>query len=369
MQINRADKDFLDYFGTTTHLFAIIVRYARKFRDILSEPTLMSKFIQGRGLAATNDDSVSDSVYILRNIISEYRKRGTEAIFDVNAVDGELIRILNHIEPEELIFALSKKEDFGWCLGVSSPSWFQTQSFVNLIKGYEYSEGVEDMSKYPLTPEGTVSVVMATGWMISSFRFSNYAGVDCGIKANESDDYKIKVNPSIDYEVSFRAKVASGNGENIQFGVSAFDVNGNSITLRSINDGTYTNMFSGTGTKNMKPDTWYWFRGVIHKKDSSFLYYDNLNFKGGKGLLMDSDVKFIVPNIYVDGTISAQDTFVTDVKIRPLNLPMSQGILGIKNIIVAYLKNNGEYTPEDLEDLIKTKLIPYNSEIKIKYLD
>lgn len=368
MQINRADKDFLDYFGTTTHLFAIIVRYARKFRDILSEPTLLSKFIERRGLAATNNDSIVDSTYILKNIIDEYRKRGTERVVGTNAVDGELLRMINHIEPEEFIFALSKKEKFGWCLGESSPSWFQTQGFVNLVKGYEYSEGIVDVNKYPLAAGGIVAKLYDNDKETTCFSFSSYTGVDCGIKHVSGDAHFIKVNPSIDYEIGFWVKIASGNGENIKFGVSVFDGNGNAITLRSINDGTYTNSFSGAGSKNMLPNKWYWFRGVLHKKDTQFVNQDNLNFKGGKGLLMDGDVKFIVPSIYVDGATSTQITYVTDVKIRPLNLPISQGILGIKNIIISYLKNSGQYTSEDLEEIIKTKLIPYNSEIKIKYL-
>lgn len=369
MQINKSDRDFLDYFGTTTHLFAIIVRYARKFRDILSEPILLSKFIEGRGLAATNNDSIVDSTYILKNIIDEYRKRGTERVSGTNTVDGELLRMINYIEPEEFIFALSKKEKFGWCLGESSPSWFQTQGFVNLIKGYEYSEGITDIEKYPLTPNGTITKINDAQKGVFVFRLSSYSGVDCGLKYIAGDSYFIKVNPSIDYEISFWVKVASGNGENIKFGVSVFDGNGNEITLRSINNGTYTNYFSGSGSKNMVPNKWYWFRGVLHKKDTQLTNQNNLNFKGGKGLLMDGDVKFIVPNIYVDGTISTQTTYLTDIKIRPLNLPISQGILGIKNIIISYLKNSGQYTSEELEEIIKTKLIPYNSEIKIKYLE
>jgi len=369
MQINKSDKDFLDYFGTITHLFAIVVTYARKFRDILTEPFLLTKFIEGRGLAATNNDSVVDSSYILANIIDEYRKRGTERILSKDGVDGELTRIINHTEPEEFIFALSKIENFGWCLGESSPSWYQTQGFINLIKGYEFSEGVEDLTKYPLTSTGNIAIEFDTEKEVDCFLISSYAGVESGIKDTGDENYWIKVNPSIDYEISFWVKVASGNGENIRFDVSSYDRNGNTVSLRSINNGALSNSFSGSGSKNMVSGKWYWMRGVLHKKDTPLMYQNNLNFKGGKGILMDNDTRFIVPNIYLDGLTSSQNTLITDVKIRPLNLPMSQGILGIKNIIIAYLKNKGSYTNEGLEELIKTKLIPYNSELKIKYLE
>lgn len=369
MQINKADKDFLDYFGTITHLFAIIVTYARKFRDILTEPFLLTKFIEGRGLEATNNDSVVDSSYILANIIDEYRKRGTERILSKDGVDGELIRTINQIEPEEFIFALSKIENFGWCLGESSPSWYQTQGFVNLTKGYEFNEGVEDLAKYPLTITGDIVKVMDAEKGVNCLKISNYPDSESGIKDNGDENYWIKVNPSIDYEISFWVKVSGGGGSNVRFSVSSYDRNGNTVSLRSINDGTYTNSFSGSGSKNMTSGKWYWVRGVLHKKGTPLMYQNNLNFKAGKGILMDNDTRFIVPNIYIDDSVASGDTLITDVKIRPLNLPMSQGILGIKNIIIAYLKNKGSYTDEGLEELIKTKLIPYNSELKIKYLE
>jgi hypothetical protein len=369
MQLNKRDKDFLDYFGTTTHLFAIIVHYARQFRDLMSQPLLLRKFIEGKGLTSAQNDNFTELIYLLQNTTDEYRKRGTlrvaEKAGSEEEINGELIRLINLIEPEEFIFALLGRENTGWCLGESSPTWFQTQNINNLTKGYEFTEDVLDLSKYPLVNASSVytfEVGEKTGMI-----FSLYSS-ETGIKWNNDISKLIKVNHSIDYEISFRVLVKSGNGDNIKFGVDVFDANMNTITLQSINDGSYTNYFSGSGGKGLEPNQWYWFRGVLHKSDSSFLYQNNLNFRNGKGLKMDSDVKFIVPNITVDSAISTHETIIHDIKVRPLNLPFSQGIFGIKNIIVLYLKNSGQLSNRQLEKFISDKLISYSNNLSVKYL-
>ena len=369
MQLNKSDRDFLDYFGTTTHLFAIIVHYARQFRDLMSQPLLLRKFIEGKGLTSAQNDNFSELVYLLQNTTDEYRKRGTlrvseRANGDENAT-GELLRLINIIEPEEFIYALLEREKTGWCMGESSPTWIQTQGIKNLIKAYEYTKDVVDLNKYPLLNPEAVSLIVDGDKQVMSI--SSYTE-ESGIKYDGLEDKLIKANTSIDYEVSFMVKVAGGEGENINFGVDAFDVNKNSIVLQSINDGTFTNLFSGTGTKKFKAGQWYWMRGVLHKSDSTFIYQNNLNFPYGKGLKMDNDVKYIVPFVTLDNTISTQSTSIYDFKVRPLNLPFSQGILGIKNIILMYLKNNGQLSNEQLERFITDKLIPYNSNLSVKYL-
>jgi hypothetical protein len=369
MQTNKADRDFLDYFGTTTHLFAIIVHYARQFRDLMSQPLLLRKFIEGKGLTSAQNDNYSELVYLLQNTVDEYRKRGTLRVAERSEnedVVGELIRLINLIEPEEFIYALLEREKTGWCMGESSPTWTQTQGIKNLIKGYEFTKDIVDLDKYPLYNILSTSLFSDAGKQ--TMLFSNYTS-ETGIKWDNDISKLIKVNPSIDYEISFMIKVASGNGENIMFGVDAFDSNRNTVTLQSINNGSFTNLFSGTGSKNLIPDQWYWFRGVLHKSDSSFIYQNNLNFTNGKGLKMDSDVKFIVPSITLDSEISTQSTQIYDLKIRPLNLPFSQGVLGVKNIILTYLKNNGQLSNEQLERFISDKLIPYNSSLSVKYLN
>lgn len=370
MQLNKRDKDFLDFFGTTTHLFAIIVNYARKFRDLFTQPLLLEKFIEGRGLVSPQNDDFTDLVYLLQNTTDEYRKRGTNKIIerssDTQEVDGELLRVINFTYPEEFIFALTERQDFGWCLGESSPTWNQTQNIVNLIKGYEFTEEIEELSKYPLKGEGNISVVTEDSKKV--IRISNYAD-ETGIGMNEIEDDKLLVvHPSIDYEISFRVKVATGTGENIKFGVLALNENKIELDLTSINDGSSTNEFSEAGSKGLIAGRWYWVRGILHNQNTELKGENNLNFLNGKGLKMGNDIKYICPIISVNGTISTQNTFIYDVKIRPLNLPFSQGLLGVKNIILGYLKNAGQLSDTQLELFIKDKLIPYNSTLKIKSL-
>lgn len=206
MQLNRRDKDFLDFFGTTTHLFAIIVNYARKFRDLFNQPLLLEKFIEGRGLVSPQNDDFTDLVYLLQNTAAEYRKRGTNKIIvrssDTEEVDGELLRAINFTFPEEFIFALTERQDFGWCIGESSPTWNQTQSIINLIKGYEFTEEVVDLNKYPTIGGGNITVVTDSGKQV--IRINTYSD-ETGIGMNLIDDSKlIVVHPSLDYEISFR---------------------------------------------------------------------------------------------------------------------------------------------------------------------
>ena len=370
MQLNKKDRDFLDYFGTTTHLFAIIVHYARQFRDLISQPLLLRKFIEGKGLTSAQGDNFSDLLYLLQNTVDEYRKRGTLRVADKSSegaeIDGELLRLINYMEPEEFLYALLEREKTGWCMGESSPTWIQTQGIKNLIKGYEFTKDVVDLDKYPLRNFTDIDIYVDDNKNV--MRLSGYSA-ETGISFDGSDEKRIIVSPFIDYEISFMVKVASGDGENIKFGVDTFDINGNSVSIQSINDGSFTNMFSGSGSKGMIPNKWYWFRGILHKSNTDFKYFNNLNFRNGKGLKLDNDVKFIVPIITVDNTISTQDTYLYDIKIRPLNLPFSQGLLGIKNIILSYLKNDGQLSNEQLELFVKEKLIPANSSFAVKYLN
>lgn len=370
MQINKSDRDFLDYFGTTTHLFAIIVNYARQFRDLMSQPLLLRKFIEGKGLTSAQNDNFSELVYLLQNVTDEYRKRGTLRVAErANGnenITGELLRLINLIEPEEFLYALLGREKTGWCMGESSPTWTQTQGIKNLEKFYSPYGKIEDPSNYPIIGNGTVSVVNVDNEDV--LRVIGYSN-ETGISYNEDQNYFIPVNPSIDYEVSFMVKVSGGGGENLSFGVSSFDANGNNIFLQSINDGSYTNLFTSTGTKNIKSDQWQWIRGVLHEKNADLLGENNLNFRNGKGLKMDGDVKYIVPKITVDGTIGVHTTYIKNITVRPLNLPFSQGILGVKNIILMYLKNNGQLSNDALETFTADKLIPYNSNLAIKYLN
>jgi hypothetical protein len=110
----------------------------------------------------------------------------------------------------------------------------------------------------------------------------------------------------------------------------------------------------------------YRMNGCLKAFDSNITNL-SLNFYTGRALKMPENVCFINPRFYSTGATGA-NIKIHDFKVRPSSLPFSRGQLGIKNIIVSYLKNNNGKTIDKIKDFIVNKLIPYKSFFKIKEL-
>ena len=248
----------------------------------------------------------------------------------------------------------------GWCVGKSSPMWSNTENITNLIKGYEYTKNVTDLTKYPLV--GSMHITLNSGYIvIDDVPLNTPAGIDY----NASESMKITVDPTQDYEISFRVKQEALLSI-ISFGLRAYDKDGNLLTLESHTDGTNSNYFFQNLVLK-KVDTEYLVRAILwNKNKTNGTIVPNIGT--GNTLKSISTICKIVPIITVEDTSDiTTKTYLRDIKVRPLKLNFSRGQLGVHNILYLLFKNNnGELNLSQIKDFISSKLISYNTFLKVK---
>ena len=364
------DQDFIVFWNSVTHFFAILVYFARRFRDITLYPDILESFLMSRGIDV-GTAPIEDLVAIFEDYVAEVGKRGTYQVVDKKSsgdvIDGELTRLLNYSHPDELIFAHVAPHEVGWCIGRSSPVWPGTEKIINLVKGYEFTEEVEDLSKYPLFDGAYISLVNGE-IVINNVPNSSFSGISYDL----DEDKLIPVNKNLDYEISFMCRTTNINTP-ITFGADGFSSSVSPLNFLSAFSGVSLNDFFNKST--MLTDSVYFIRGIIYNQnydkniDTGFLPQiapgvTNLKFDP------NTDIKYIVPKIGIDNTsIASTHLAISNVKIRPLRLPFTRGQLGMKNIMMLYAANNNFYTSlQRVENKIRSTIIPANSFLKARYL-
>lgn len=361
-QSNLEDEDFIVYWNSITHFFALIVYFARQFHNFDSNEILLLEFLKSKDISLPIDENITDLLLIYENYVNEFKKRGTLQIIDQKetgaVVDGELIRLIDHKITEEFLFALFQNFESGWCIGKSSPTWNGTENIVNLIKGYEFTDLVADLSKYPLVGETSIEIN-------SNKLLLNAPVGECGIKYSGDDSFKIIVDPDVDYEISFRIKQTS-KLSNLSFGCLFWDIVGNSLSGKNIETNLDTVWFFENQSLHLTNQD-YWIRGILfHKNKSNSISKTNIGF--GRNIIMPPTVNYIVPTITVDGD-GDQDTYIDRIKIRPVKLNFTRGQLGVRNLIYLFTKNNNHgFSDMQINQKISQKLIPYNSFLKSNFI-
>lgn len=359
------DEDFIVFWNSITHYFAIIVYMARQLRKISLNPILVEKFLINRGIEIGNS-TIEELLYMFENWISEYSDRGTFQIIRKKVednVNGELLRLIGYINPEEFIFAHIRPDEIGWCIGKSSPCWKGTENILNLIKGYEFTKEVEDLSLYPLIGEDYISL-SDDKINIYSVPSSNISG----LSYDNDQEKMIIVSPNLDYEISFFIEVTS-TSTLLTFGIEGFDAINSSINIQSVVDGVNRNEFFVRKVLNQANKT-YFIRGILWNKDRT-LDISSYMYPGGVHLKSNSNLRFIVPKIYLDNSLgnSSGNMKIWNIKVRPLNLNFSRGQLGIKEVIVSYMNTDKSlYDQVKIEDIIQSKMINLGQKFKAKYL-
>ena len=361
------DRDFISYWFTITHFFAILVYYARGFEHVPGSLALMREFVKGRGLYIRSNPDVEELFYVYNNYISEVAKRGTEAIYKKGtSIDGELLRLLNNIVTDEFLFALTTRGELGWCVGESSPLYTGADNIVNLIKGYEFTKTVESLDVYPLV--GNMYIAIINGKMqITGVPDTNNSGV-----GNAFDfDKAIVINPSLDYEISFRVQKTELTAD-LTFGVFLWDQYANTLAPIRITDGQNAANFFVRQALN-QAGIEYWIRGIIYAVGSDLIAEDVLNVGFGQNLRLPATAKYMMPLIIVDngsGSVLTDVILISDIKIRPASLWFSRGLLSARNFIIGYLTNNStEFNNQQVEKIIDNELIPYNTFSLLKFLE
>jgi len=195
----------------------------------------------------------------------------------------------------------------------------------------------------------------------------------------ESDsDKAIVVDNQLDYEISFLVK-KNVDSNNLTFGVRSYDLNGNPVFLNSINTGNAQNYFFLRKTLPIvsEEDDYYLIRGIIYSTNTDVISDPNgyqLNIGYGEHLRFGGRICKIIPEVYIDNTQNGSGVsdavYIHDFKVRILRTPYSVGFINTKNLTQIWLKNNNtSKTINQVEDIIRRFLVPYNSSLVINDID
>lgn len=362
---NKQNEDFVSFWGSVTHLFAIVVLYGRQYEEIDVNKILFDIFIKERGLVTDTVDTTEQMQYLFNNYVEEYRKRGRmDIVSKEGTILGELLRLIRYNDLNEFIFALLAPKDSGWTLGHSSPTWNRTDTVENITKAYECSSNIENLDKYPLiNPSGVIlqADVDNDNEPIQTMTFIGNELV--GISSEGDLDKLLVVDEDLAYQVSLRLKTDNIQNMNLTFGVQVYDELKRPVSCIESIGTVQSNSFvknDASVTLN-NADIYYELRATISKKNRSFVDEVALNFPNGRGLRFVEGIKYMSLHLVQDRTKASSNLNIYDIKIKPIYLPFYQGYLGEKNIIASYYRNNSYSSTSTIDQFIETYLVSYKN--------
>lgn len=378
--IKKDGEDFESFWKTICHLFALTVLYSRKFNEIDTNRILFELFIENRGLITDEISTVEQMQYLFDNYVDEYRKRGRlDIVSKEGVILGELLRLIRQDTTREFIFALLSNKDSGWSLGYSSPLWNRTDTVLNITKGYEFTESVVDLDKYPTINKTGISIVEDLDNDGNPIRSMTFIGDELtGLSAEDNKLNVLKINENLDYQISFKIKYSDAIDQNVKFGVEVYDEIMNPLDCfeayranPTLSD-TVSNSFITNDGNLMLPvaNVFYECRGILFKRNTVLSQQADLNFLNGRALKLPEGARYISIKLIQDRTVLADGApnpktisgvYIYDIKIKPLYLPFYQGYLGDKNVIASYYENNSLRSINTIEQFIETYLISYKN--------
>lgn len=341
--------DFLALWGSVAKFFAYYVKYARTFATFYNNIDLIRDFLGQRGLNTSPEDTLTQLQTMLKEYYYQMTQRGTINIVNDpgNGIDvtGELRRLVFYKEIDEFIFCYYQQHNFGWCLGHSSP----------LFRGLRVNDNI---NKVPWSPGYTSmqnASAFVTGGTITTDTGGNYiARLNNGSIAGQN----IKVDPNMDYEISFQIKLAADS--KLNFSVTGKDVNGNSVSLKKRKDNTTTTSFF-TNAPLSRSDKYVMVRAYLYNKNRGVFADDTTGIKQGSNIIMPSTLQTVSITVGTTGTAD-----IYDFKMTPLKTDYSRGFLQSNNFISTWLKNRNQvYLITQLEAYVSKYLIGYDCHIKI----
>lgn len=353
--IKRVDRngsvdDYLSLFGSVAKFFAFYVKLARVFGSFYNNQLLITDFLSQRGLQISPEDTLDDLQYMMQTYYYQMSDRGSVGIADSKAngaiVDGELLRTIHYKPFDEFLFCLYPKQNFGWNLRNSSP----------LHRGVSIND---ILNKAPWS-KGAVSMESVTPFLIggatntsSTVEVDNTGG---GIDVTLAD--AILVDPSMDYQFSFKLKLA--DAATVTFNIAGYDVNNNTVTNYSRATGNPTNNFFLNANMS-RSDKYIEVRCYLYNKNRGQFTGDTTNIRQGRNIIANANLAKVVLQVVTSGVAS-----IKDFKIMPMNTIYSRGFVQVNNFISIWLKNhNSKFSLKELRDFISTYLIPYNTHLKI----
>jgi hypothetical protein len=345
--------DFIEFWRGICKFAAYYVVYARKYQQFYENDVLLREYLEERGLKTSINNSLEELQYLMQNYYNQIAKRGTIHIIDKteneDAINGEFLRLINYVDTDEFIFNINRNEHIGWNIDNSSPMHRELTINDNVNKFYESSIEPDDINKYPIT--GGVTIITDNDIDKKVLHIESGGIEDDGVK-------RIKVDEFLDYQLMFLIK--KEDAEDLTVGIDAFDINGDSINLKSRVDGSNSNTFL-QDVALQRDDKYLLVRCFLYSKLKPLYSDDKTNLQIGHNLKMIDGVVYVAPKILIGG-----EGNIYNIRFCPMVTPYSRGFVQSANFIDCWLgNNNNEYSIKDVTDYTKKYLIPYNSRIQI----
>lgn len=363
------DEDYIDLWWTIIYILALKYKYDSVYKEVLFRPELLRDFLLQRNLILRRQTDLGELYYLATHYYNEMRRRGTTLIIEDEyelpdnfhnvVVKGELLRYLNIENSKDIEFIVVSGEDLGWYVGRSYPGLNDTILTTQFIKGYELTEGVENLSLYPLINLQNINV---------EYDFSiNYStmvmtGINTGISYDNDETKLISINPAFSYEISCFIKIEEGVTVNI--GIDVFDKfkrdTGNLVWADNYN--VETKFFIENSDLSSK-SRYVLMRAIVYGYNERLLSNNEaeLNVGEGHSLKFKNNIpKYICPHLTIFNSISDnQKVNIFDFKVRLASVPLAD-YLSQENMVLLKTDKTLNFTQEEI---INKYLIPYNGDL------
>jgi len=391
--------DFNQYAQPIVKFFAYLVILARKFEIFKQNDFLSDQYLLNKGYYTSGDETLDELLYDISNLLRRRARRGTIDTITPNlsttASNGEILSLVGWNPSIFFKLGVARPEKNSWNINNSSPLHRGCTGRYDLNIGYEYTEDILDINKYP--------VLNPTYVKQTEYRFKQCLEIESvpilqegGIGLQDLSK-KIIINPNYNYEITFWVS-QDATLENLTFGVKLFDFTDTPINAKSSIDGSPKNFFFQTRRLN-KAGKFYFVRGIIFNKDKSNISTEDakLNIGFGTNLKFPPEAVSLIPYIVMDnnmGNDSDHDSdyfsgasvevfdsgdsdsisaasdyydgvasiYLWNIKVTPCSTDYERCYLDNKRFIDIICSNkNGNYNNQQIKDILRRYFIPYNT--------
>lgn len=179
-----------------------------------------------------------------------------------------------------------------------------------------------------------------------------------------SKKWFMKVDPFIDYEISFWFKQETVNPA-WYLRIHTFDCSDNEFDAFNIVNGAPENQFVGYEQAVCEADQWHFARFILYgaNENIQFGMQPITSLAMGKNLKMNKKVSQILVDLATFST-DAQDTtlLMYNFKVKPLRTPFSRGFVQGSDLLINWRKNRStKFTEKQVDDIATDFLFPYNT--------
>tara|TARA_R110000772_G_C13310332_1_gene440674 strand:- start:68638 stop:70602 length:1965 start_codon:yes stop_codon:yes gene_type:complete len=238
--LNFEDEDYIAFWKTVSCFFAMHVTYARGFENFDENERLLVAYLTNQAIIVNRTNEIADMQYIMANLYSYARHRGTPAIGNLKSrgatVNGELPNLVQFDEVcDEFLLDYSK---LIWRLNDHSPL-YRGIDINHFRKSYQNDLGATLVTTdYPILPDGTTEVVNLGGVdppnnviKLSGAGVGELVGiglVDPTAPTEAEKAFLTSIDPDLVYEINFLAKgdasfTVAGYGFTSSFTEAALD--------------------------------------------------------------------------------------------------------------------------------------------------